>query len=778
MFWLRGCHTGVCVCVCVCVWASPGVCVCVCVGGGAAKSSPTERPAERPAADKVALAWVTEEKGRSSGPGRVNDVVDGDYKFPKGSLAYHEQVTAGRRVADLASVLTLLVLCCIAPMRAVADEPTVLKPVPNLDLSTFRTIPSPGGRPLQTHRHVRPGEHPAHHRTRAVHGPGHQGELGSGRTGAARGLPIPDYWRTQPSIEIRNEWLNGPARPRPQRSTCTACGMTRYFRRADLATNTVLDGLIRKVSDKQKSAGEKLDEQEPAPSRTCGTSWTASLASPAATASPSCPTPPTRRPAGYRSESSRTGRPIIRRLHQRRHPARHATAFQGMLVAYNGGDASAFQEDSVSLASALQKMPKSADVYPSAHMMAVEVQYNAFHPFRWAWILYASAFVALLLFAGSKSKLRLLGWHVCSTPPRWWSPSTASTCAAPLPVAAGSRTCTSPSSGSLFGATFFAFIFEMIYKVRRFAIAASAVGTIGLVLADNLPNNLISGPASALCTPALRSNYWLTIHVLTITASYAAFFLTWGPGQYLRPCGSIFRQPSGCEGRHRLPWLDTSTRPCRSVCCWSRRVPSWAACGPTTRGAASGVGIQRKCGPSSSCSPTCSSCTAATPAAQLKDFGTVVASVVCFLSVVMAWYGVNDVLGVGLHSYGFGVGGRGLRPRLRRCGPGLRRLCRPCATRPGWPTSANPGPALDAAEAGHLREDASTSDAADLKKEHRPQPGYGHLVKPFSAKPVWFRPGGLFCVTSTRIMRTAYGSNIQTVSLGQHSIPGGIAWMR
>jgi uncharacterized membrane protein YccC len=31
--------------------------------------------------------------------------------------------------------------------------------------------------------------------------------------------------------------------------------------------------------------------------------------------------------------------------------------------------------------------------------------------------------------------------------------------------------------------------------------------------------------------------------------------------------------------------------------------------------------------------------------------------VVWFLAVLMAWYGVNFVLGKGLHSYGFGVGG-------------------------------------------------------------------------------------------------------------------------
>ncbi len=44
-------------------------------------------------------------------------------------------------------------------------------------------------------------------------------------------------------------------------------------------------------------------------------------------------------------------------------------------------------------------------------------------------------------------------------------------------------------------------------------------------------------------------------------------------------------------------------------------------------------------------------------AGWVNTFGLVTASVVCFLSVVMAWYGVNFVLGVGLHSYGFTEGG-------------------------------------------------------------------------------------------------------------------------
>jgi hypothetical protein len=34
-----------------------------------------------------------------------------------------------------------------------------------------------------------------------------------------------------------------------------------------------------------------------------------------------------------------------------------------------------------------------------------------------------------------------------------------------------------------------------------------------------------------------------------------------------------------------------------------------------------------------------------------------VGAVLAFQCVIMAWYGVNFILGVGLHSYGFGTGG-------------------------------------------------------------------------------------------------------------------------
>ena len=44
-------------------------------------------------------------------------------------------------------------------------------------------------------------------------------------------------------------------------------------------------------------------------------------------------------------------------------------------------------------------------------------------------------------------------------------------------------------------------------------------------------------------------------------------------------------------------------------------------------------------------------------AGWLKNFGVAVGALLSFCLVIMAWYGVNFVLGAGLHSYGFGAGG-------------------------------------------------------------------------------------------------------------------------
>src|SRR6185437_15940563 len=58
-----------------------------------------------------------------------------------------------------------------------------------------------------------------------------------------------------------------------------------------------------------------------------------------------------------------------------------------------------------------------------------------------------------------------------------------------------------------------------------FAIAC-ALATLGLIAGDSAP--AILDPSIRPLVPVLRSNFWLTIHVLTITLGYAAFTLTLG----------------------------------------------------------------------------------------------------------------------------------------------------------------------------------------------------------------------------------------------------------
>ena len=68
------------------------------------------------------------------------------------------------------------------------------------------------------------------------------------------------------------------------------------------------------------------------------------------------------------------------------------------------------------------------------------------------------------------------------------------------------------------------FIFEMIYRKVFFALAGSAVALLGTITAANVP---LLDPSIKSLQPVLRSNLWLTIHVLTEVSSYAAFALAW-----------------------------------------------------------------------------------------------------------------------------------------------------------------------------------------------------------------------------------------------------------
>jgi ABC-type transport system involved in cytochrome c biogenesis permease subunit len=70
-------------------------------------------------------------------------------------------------------------------------------------------------------------------------------------------------------------------------------------------------------------------------------------------------------------------------------------------------------------------------------------------------------------------------------------------------------------------------VFELVFRKTYAALAGSGVALLGTVLAANTP---LLDPGIRALQPVLRSNYWLTIHVLTEVSSYAAFALAMGLG--------------------------------------------------------------------------------------------------------------------------------------------------------------------------------------------------------------------------------------------------------
>ena len=71
------------------------------------------------------------------------------------------------------------------------------------------------------------------------------------------------------------------------------------------------------------------------------------------------------------------------------------------------------------------------------------------------------------------------------------------------------------------------FVFELIFHRTYAALAGSGVALLGTIAAANVP---LLDPSIKSLVPVLRSNFWLTIHVLTEVSSYAAFGLAWGLG--------------------------------------------------------------------------------------------------------------------------------------------------------------------------------------------------------------------------------------------------------
>jgi cytochrome c-type biogenesis protein CcsB len=194
-------------------------------------------------------------------------------------------------------------------------------------------------------------------------------------------------------------------------------------------------------------------------------------------------------------------------------------------------------------------------------------------------------------------------------------------------------------------------VFQAVYRKSYVLLAAAAVSTLALLLADVCPT--ILDPSIRPLTPVLRSNFWLAIHVMTIMLSYAAFAMALLTGNIA--LGFHLRRSDGgaaiavlskvtyqfLQAGVLLLILGTFLGASWADYAWGRfwgwdPKEVWALV--TLLGYLALLHARR--------------------IGWVGDFGLAAFAVLCFTLILMAWYGVNFVLGTGLHSYGFGGGGQ------------------------------------------------------------------------------------------------------------------------
>ena len=176
--------------------------------------------------------------------------------------------------------------------------------------------------------------------------------------------------------------------------------------------------------------------------------------------------------------------------------------------------------------------------------------------------------------------------------------------------------------------------------------------------------------------PVLRDNFWLTLHVLSITASYGAGFLAWGLG--------IIAMAYYAFGRYRDPLPISNADNAEStsrLATLHRRIPEQCAglsgfiyralqvavvllaAGTILGGLWADVSWGRFWGWDPKEVWALVSLLIYVGILHfrfigiLRDFSLAAGAILAITSIMMAWWGVNFFLGSGMHSYGNGEGG-------------------------------------------------------------------------------------------------------------------------
>ena len=307
---------------------------------------------------------------------------------------------------------------------------------------------------------------------------------------------------------------------------------------------------------------------------------------------------------------------------------------------HDGGDVSGPARE---FSLALKSLSASREIVIDSTKIKVELFYNHLRPFHWAWILYLLSGLLFFLLRDRLSKvsfgifLTAFLLHTLGFVLRSW--------------VAGRPPVSNMYESVIWvgwGVVLFSIPLALIYRSKILTAAAAWVAFLTLLVGESFP--AVLDPSLSPLVPVLRSNYWLTIHVLTITLSYGAFALAWGLA-HVNLFQFVFhpRQKHHAQDEflYRALQIGVVLLAAGTILggvwaneSWGR---FWGWDPKETWALIALLGYL-----------TVLHCRSV---GWIGPFGTAVGSVLSFLGILMAWYGVNFVLAAGLHSYGFGGGG-------------------------------------------------------------------------------------------------------------------------
>ncbi len=327
-------------------------------------------------------------------------------------------------------------------------------------------------------------------------------------------------------------------------------------------------------------------------------------------------------------------------------------AYKAMQQAYRQGNVPEFQKQARAFRSQLESLG-GPELYPSGRMK-MELIYNYVHPFRWAWIVLLVSFALLLIPETGSPQRSGLRCTYCIGMSLFGTAILLQIFGFVLrTLISGRAPVTNMYEVLIFmalGASVIAYIFTIMYRQKMLVQAAAVVAALTLILADNLP--AVFDPGIQPLVPVLQSNWWLTVHVITITIGYAAFLLAMGVGHIAMARYLFF--PTDKKTIDNLTRFNYHTMQLGVLFLaagtllgglWAEKAwgrfwgwdtkETWALIALLLYLAVLHARYVRWIG----------------------GFGLNAASVLAFQGIVMAGYGVNYLLGTGKHSYGFGVGG-------------------------------------------------------------------------------------------------------------------------